>query len=65
MRMSLSNKGLITCFSLHIRGCVVFWEIKNRLPHSITRQFYISVYCIVLVKIILTCCLTWEDLKYV
>ena len=35
-------------FSLRIRGCAVFWEIKNRLLHSITtiqwENSFVSVY---------------------
>ena len=48
MRMSLSNKVLIKCFYLHIRGCGVFWEIKNCLLCSITtiqwENSFVSVY---------------------
>ena len=46
--MFVFNKKLIKCISLRIRGCAVFWEIKNRLPCSITtiqwENSFVSVY---------------------
>ena len=42
-RMSLSNKVLIKYFSLHIRGCGIFGEIKNCLP-LLRYSSYVSIH---------------------